>query len=201
MNKRMGIVFLCAFLLSSQMLVSQETTTKMGDADKKECHFKTKKDDVNKYRKYLENTTWVVPPSTLLAYDYENGTAVPVSDQTVWVINKFDGGYFFGDCYTSINRVPSTHKKLVGSITSFGDVYITFYSISGNLTKTDVVDGIGNFRKIDGEYVFVMQMNSAQNNLFGLSHWSYMISVTKNDPFYKHLPGENMSVPEFISQF
>lgn len=153
------------------------------------------------YRKHLENTTWIVPPQTLLAYEYVKGENVSVSDQTVWIIDGFDGGYFFGNTYTSINQVPSSQKHLVGSITPLGDVYITFYSISGQSAKTDVVEGIGKFQKKDGRYFFVMQMNSAQNNNFGLSHWSYMISAKPDDFFYWHLPGENKSIPEFISQF
>lgn len=45
------------------------------------------------YKKYLENTTWIVPPSTLLAYQFSSGVHIPLSDQTVWVIETF----FFGE--------------------------------------------------------------------------------------------------------
>lgn len=153
------------------------------------------------YQKHLENTTWIVPPSTLLAYQYEDGTSTAVSDQTVWVIDQYSGGYFFGECYTSINQSQLTQKNLVGSVTPFGDVFITFYPVSGVLINSDVVNGIGSFRKIDGKYCFVMQMNSAPNGAGGLSHWSYMISVKPGDYFYENLPGEDMSVPDFINQF
>ena len=156
---------------------------------------------VDKYKKYIENSTWVVPPKTLQAYQYLNGQTVGVLDQTVWVINRFEHGYFFGNSYTAINAAPTSQMNLVGSITPEGNVYITFYPVSGNLLSSDVVNGIGKFRKKDGHHYFTMQMNSAQNELQGLSHWSYMIKVRPKDYFYKHLPGVDISVPQFITQF
>ena len=150
------------------------------------------------YKKCLENTTWIVPPSTLLAYEYINGTSTAVEDQTVWTITKYEEGYFFGTAYTDVNDAPSSQKNLVGSITPSGDVYITFYPVG---STGDYVNGIGKFVKKDKKHYFVMQMNSAQNNFTGLTHWSYMISVKPGDPFYRHLPGVGISVPDFISQF
>lgn len=155
----------------------------------------------DKYKKALENTTWIVPPETLLAYEYLSGTSLPVTDQTVWVINSYDKGYFFGYAYASINGAPSSEKKLVGSVTPFGDVYITFFPLSGTSVSTDLITGVGKFKKKGCKYYFVMQMNSAQNNLEGLAHWSYMISVKPDDYFYQHLPGVGLSVPDFIAEF
>jgi hypothetical protein len=155
----------------------------------------------DKYKKQLNNSVWIVPPSTLLAFEYLNGNHIAVSDQTVWVINEYNQGYFFGDSYTSLNNSLLSQRKIVGSITPCGNVYITFYSLSGNEQNIDVVNGFGTFKKHKGKYSFLMQMNSAQNSLTGLSHWSYMISVKPEDYFYQHLPGVGMSVPQFISQF
>ena len=136
-----------------------------------------------------------------MAYEHLNNQNVPVSDQTVWVINKFKQGYFFGDSYTALNGTPSSQRKIVGSITPNGDVYIAFYPLSDNTQDTDIVNGIGVFEEKKGKYQFVMQMNSAENTLTGLAHWSYMISVKPKDYFYRHLPGIDLSVPEFINQF
>ena len=143
---------------------------------------------------------WVISHDHL-TYEYSNGNHVPVSDQTVWVINQYDQGYFFGDSYTTLNGIPSSHRKILGSITPSGDAYITFYPLSDDTQDTDIINGVGTFEKQKGEYFFLMQMNSAQNSPTGLSHWSYMISVEPEDYFYRHLPGVNISVPEFISQF
>lgn len=150
----------------------------------------------NKYKKLLENTIWIVPPMTLPAVNYNLGTTTFVSDQTVWVIRSFEKGYFFGDSYTSINQVPASHDQMVGSITPLRNVMITFYPAKGA-----PVNGIGVFQKKCGQHTFIMQTNTSQNSFSGLSHWSYMISVTPDDFFYKHLPGVDMSVPEFIDQF
>ncbi len=122
-----------------------------------------------------------MPPSTLLAYSYDSGTYTAVSDQTVWVIDTYDQGYFFGTSYASVNAIPLSESSMVGSITPSGKVYITFYPVSGSSGSSDIVKGIGQFKKKDGKYGFVMQMNSAEDSPQGLSHWSYMISVTPKD--------------------
>ena len=155
------------------------------------------------YQYCFKNSTWVVPPETLLAYLYDNADFTRVSDQTVWVISSNNQGYFFGQSYTAIIEGISTtlsKKYLVGSVTSEGKVYITFYS--GTSSSTDLVNGVGDLTiKSSGQCSFIMQMNSGQNGVSGLTHWSYMIPVNPGDVFYNHLPGTNMSVPDFLAQF
>jgi hypothetical protein len=155
-----------------------------------------------KYKKYLTNSVWIVPEKTLLAYEYIEGKTIPVKDQTVWIIDSYDKGYFFGKSYTSLNGINLNQSNFVGSITPEGSVYITFY-IDGDTTNK-FINGIGTFKKEkckDRKYVFTMQMNSATNGTTGLSHWSYMINVNKDDILYHHLPSLNISVPAFISSF
>lgn len=154
----------------------------------------------NKYKKHIENTIWVVPPHSLLAFEYEEGTHSTVSDQTVWVIDSFKKGYFFGHSYESINQTNLSQMKIMGSVTDLGDVYITFYPLDGS-PESKVVTGLGKFLKKNGQYVFLMQMNSSPTNSSGLSHWAYMVSVNKESCFYQNLPGENMSLPDFLKQF
>jgi len=157
---------------------------------------------IKAYEACIQNSTWVVPPETLLAYTYIEKKYIPVSDQTVWTINNFNQGYFFGESYTSINHGSFSQRHLIGSVTPFGDVYITFYPVKSAIRDTDLVQGIGKIiLDENGQCAFVMQMNSGQNNFSGLTHWSYMISVKKHDPYYKRLPGENISVPEFLKKF
>ncbi len=172
--------------------------------DASECYDKYQKIIEKRNKKYkseLENTTWIVPPATLPAIQYEAGSELTVADQTVWTINRYENGYFFGDAYAAINGAPSSHKNLVGSVTPYGDVYITFYPTEGNVQESDVIVGIGKFRKIHGKYTFIMQMNSGVNNLAGLSHWSFMISVDPDDYYYQNLPSLGISVPAFINEF
>lgn len=146
----------------------------------------------------LTNSIWVVPLCTLKAYLIVNNETKEVSDQTVWKINKYDSGYFFGTSYTTIDGVPSSKMSFVGSITPCNDVLMSFYSGSNTIT------GIGKFVKIDGEYQFIMQMNNLTNlaqQTIGVSHWSYMKSITLKSYEYRHLPGVGLSVPEFILLF
>lgn len=152
------------------------------------------------YQYCFNNSTWIVPPETLLAYLYDNGNVTPANDQTVWVISNYNQGYFSGESYTAIDNSTLSQKHLIGSVTSQGKVYITFYS--GTSTSTDLVSGIGDLNvKSSGQCSFIMQMNSGQNGVSGLTHWSYMIPVKPGDFFYNNLPGTQMSVPQFLAQF
>lgn len=186
---------LLKFLFISIVIIAYQP---LFSSENEKCCSQKKED---RYKKYLKNTVWIVPPNTLLAYEYDSGIKIPVSDQTVWVIEDYVQGYFFGSSYTSLDKVPSSQRKILGTITPNGDVYIAFYPLTGDTQSTDIVNGIGTFKKYKGSYRFIMQMNSAPNSTNGLSHWSYMISVKPGDYLYQHLPGVNISVPEFISQF
>lgn len=157
-----------------------------------------KSHSIDPYQLCFNNTTWVVPPQTLLAYLYNNGNLTSVSDQTVWVISTYNQGYFSGESYTSIDNNILSQKHLIGSVTTEGKVLITFYS--GTSASTDLVSGIGTMKTF-GQCSFTMQMNSGQNGVSGLTHWSYMIPVKSGDVFYNNLPGTNMSVPQFLAQF
>ena len=144
--------------------------------------------ETEKYRKYLENSVYIVPPMTLLAYQYVDGINIPVQDQTVWVIDKYDKGYFFGKTYAALNGEPGDSFNMSGSITPSGEIYITFL-------------GNGKFIITKQGGYFLMQTDSAENSSFGLAHWSYMVSVVPTDYWYQNLPSVNMSVPDFISLF
>ncbi len=152
------------------------------------------------YQYCFTNSTWIVPPQTLLAYLYSNATSTPVSDQTVWVISSYNQGYFTGQSYSEIDNSILSQKYMIGTVTSEGRVLITFYS--GTSTSTDLISGMGNLTvKSSGQCSFTMQMNSGQNGVSGLVHWSYMIPVKPGDYFYNNLPGTNMSVPQYLAQF
>ncbi len=131
----------------------------------------------------FKNSTWIVPKRTLMAY--LNGKKV--EDQTIWEINKYKDGYIFGTSYTTIDNVPTNKASFTGSITPLGDVLFLFES-------AESIVGSGKFSCDLGE--FIMQMNTTS-----VSHWSYMIKVTKHDKLYHKLPGIGISVPEFINLF
>ena len=155
----------------------------------------------NKYKSILENSTWVVPPSTLLAYQYETGSVTSTDDQTVWIIDSYNSGYFFGNSYTYLsNGALYSQRVMLGTVTTEGNVYITFYSTGGSTGVSDLVNGIGTLQNIQGAYQFVMQMNSGSTTN-GISHWSYMTSVQPGDNYYENLPGVGTSIPVFLTNF
>ncbi|MGB7977746.1 MAG: hypothetical protein WCF19_01140, partial [Chlamydiales bacterium] len=140
----------------------------------------------NNFENLIKNTIWIVPPSTLPAYEYSPSSYTPVTDQTVWMIDDYADGYFFGNAYTAVidsGSTTYTQKKILGTVTSGGAVYITFIP-SGSISNTDLVNGIGTFVNLQGSYQFVMQMN-AGSTTNGLSHWSYMISINQNASAHK----------------
>lgn len=156
----------------------------------------------NNFKNLINNTIWIVPPNTLLAYQYSPSSYTAVTDQTVWIIDGYDSGYFFGTSYTAVVNSGSTtytQKKILGTVTSGGGVYITFVP-SGAISTTDLVNGIGTFVNLQGSYQFVMQMNAGSTS-DGLSHWSYMIKITPDSPYYADLPGVNESLPDFLTNF
>ncbi len=165
------------------------------------CAFAQSSDLHDKYKSILENSTWVVPPSTLLAYQYNMGTTTSTEDQTVWIIDSYNGGYFFGNSYTYLSSESIYSQRIIlGTITTEGSVYITFYPTGMATEFSDLVNGIGLFQNIQGIDQFVMQMNSGTTTN-GVSHWSYMISVQPGDAYYEDLPGVGTSIPVFLTNF
>lgn len=148
-------------------------------------------------KRLLTNSTWIVPYDTLLAYQTINGVPRPVDDQTVWIIDSYKDGYVFGTSYTTIDKNPTAKANIIGSIAPNGRVEFAFQS-------DNITNGSGEFRKIDGEHKFIMQMNNINaisQGVIGLSHWSYMIRVSPDDYEYSHIPGIGISVPDFIALF
>lgn len=152
----------------------------------------------SKIKKLLTNSIWIVPQDTLLAYQTINNISKPVSDQTIWIIDSYKDGYVFGTSYTTIDKNPASKAKIIGSITPNGNVQFAFYS------DNNITNGSGKFKKNNHKWHFLMQMNdikSVKDGVIGLSHWSYMIPINSHDHEYYHLPGINISVPEFIALF
>ncbi len=157
----------------------------------------------NKHALLLKDTIWAVPPATLLAYEYSRFAHTPVMDQTVWVIDEYNAGYFFGKSYTEIlhppERISRSENKLIGSITEEGNVHITFVPVDPE-NNDDFLETTGIFSKEHGSYQFIMQMNGRQNKK-GLCHWSYMVHITEESPYFHSLPGTHQSLPQFLAGF
>jgi hypothetical protein len=154
------------------------------------------------YMNNLVNKTWLVPPSTLPAYIYNNNIKLKINDQTLWQFDSFNSHYIFGYCYTYLSNIGFTKSKIYGSITPDGKCHINFYDI---LTTNQII-GIGLLKYLDKNMLypyFEMQMNGGIDSIM---HWSYMIPVTEADYYYNNVPGTSingnpeLSVPEFIQK-
>lgn len=144
--------------------------------------------------KILLSNVWMVPEKTLLAYKFNLQTTEAVSDQTIWIFEKYDKGYVFGTAYINIGST-SSKSKIIGSITPKGSVYLTFYSAS------QTTMGIGSFHKKRSRYYFVMQMSHLNSSpLEGTTHWSYMVPVPKQEfqlqPLFKQFESTSKNQPQ-----
>jgi hypothetical protein len=146
---------------------------------------------------------WIVPQKTLLAYKYINSDKISkkVSDQTVWIIDYYNKGYFSGKSYLSIDGKAISVSSMTGTVTPSGSILINFFTSDGNC------QGNGTYYKYDNNYQFTMQMSQTiftsktPVEVFNLTHWSYMIKVNPDDYLYNHLPGLNISVKKYIKMF
>jgi hypothetical protein len=152
----------------------------------------------HKLHKLFKESVWVVPSTTLLAYKTINDAHTAVQDQTIWLIDKYTDGYIFGKAYTLIDREPLSQTTIIGSISPLGDVLMSFSNAN------TITSGQGKFIEQDGNWHFLMQMNtlnSISSGVIGLSHWSYMINITHTDCKLYNLPGTGMSIADFIQMF
>jgi len=112
-----------------------------------------------------EGTYWYVPTEYLPAIQWKSEDPqdfTTISDQTVWHIESYQDGYFFGPVVAQFSTIPIANCQfLIGSITPDGRVYIAFNSLQpppiGNPTLTI---GIGQMVKKKGDWTFNMQMAS-----------------------------------------
>ena len=147
-------------------------------------------------------TYWYVPEKYLpaiqwMTVDPESYTSI--SDQTVWHINKFEDGYFFGTLSVKFETFPVLCQFLIGSITPGGRVYIVFNSLvfppMGSPTLTV---GFGDMVKVGKAWDFVMQMSSGEE--VQVAHWAFMKQCTPDDDCWDDLPGVDASIPEILLQ-
>lgn len=148
---------------------------------------------------WLNGTTWIVPPTGLLAYVYapELNQLVPVQDQTVYMITGYRNGYFWGRTATMLGDGAVTCKALVGSVTPEGKIYLTFTDqpyVTGTSTTTI---GVGNMVKKGNQWTMANQMSTGTSSA-QVGHWAYMVQSRPGSASWYSLPGVNMSVHDFM---
>lgn len=142
-------------------------------------------------------TYWYVPQDTLQAIQWD-ATApsahVSIDDQTVWHIEGYDNGYFFGPAVVKFAGYPRLCQYMIGSITPQGRVYIAFNPLQ--VIPDDapaITSGTGTMTQKNQAPAFVMQMSSG-SSANHVSHWSYMLQCTPDQPCWNDLPGTHNSI-------
>ncbi len=122
---------------------------------------------------WLDDTYWYVPTAylpALLAINTPQPHVVTVSDQTVWHIDDYSGGYVTGISATNIGFGWS-YMLIVGSITPDGTVKFSFSPLGSanpsDPTTQTVTIGDGTLSGTGSSASFLMQMTSgtAANSL------------------------------------
>ena len=97
-----------------------------------------------------------------------------VADQTVFFIEDYANGYFWGRGVVQVTNAPSVCMKLTGSVTPEGNLHISFTTIVPGAPPelTPKATGIGTMRLQYGQWTMQLQMTSGFKKL--LTHWANM---------------------------
>jgi hypothetical protein len=161
---------------------------------------------------WLEGTYWYVPEENLPALQInpnasESDAFQWFSDQTVFYIERYQNGYFWGKAY--IQMIPleqnpdqpsstiTTCSTLIGSVTPEGNVYLSFV-IDRAPAAVLTTRGVGRMQKREGGWCMENQMSSGVQDL--VSHWAYMVQCKSGDACIEKLPGTQYSLQGFIEQ-
>ena len=149
-----------------------------------------------------EGTYWYVPPINLPAVQWETSDPKnysPISDQTVWHIESYADGYFFGTVVAQFSIAPPVCQYLIGSVTPDGNVYISFNPLQASSDDTiSLTTGTGKMAFKDGEWTFLMQMASGSSSA-QITHWAYMLECTPDEECWENLPGVEKGIEDFLS--
>jgi hypothetical protein len=146
---------------------------------------------------WLANTYWYVPAPNLPAvlYNSTTGSQTIVSDQTVFHIEDYVDGYFWGDTVTQLGSSPAVSSALLGSVTPQGKVLLTFTQTSSS-SSPSITNGFGTMERKLGKWMMENQMFTSETVQIG--HWAYMVQTRPGLPSWISLPSSGESVPEFL---
>ncbi len=151
---------------------------------------------------WLQDTDWYVPQQFLLAVELNLETLIvtPVSDQTVYHIDEYSNGYFWGSTAVQIVEDPMGMGcfKLVGSVTSDGSVQVTFTPIVPGVPSEFLprTTGFGKMRRMQGQWTMELQMSTGINPTTVLTHWAFMTQCQPGDECI--LPGLEILLDDFL---
>jgi hypothetical protein len=152
---------------------------------------------------FLADSYWFVPPANLLALlssTTNGGTFIPISDQTVFYIEDYQGGYFWGRVATMLtigseSSGPNCYQ-MVGSVTPQGSVNLSFTPTGHTGTQTS---GLGTMRFIRGQWTMENQMSTSVSE-GTVTHWAYMAQCTSGQPCMKSLPGTDLTISQMLAE-
>jgi hypothetical protein len=159
---------------------------------------------------WLENTYWYVPADYLLALvsSPTRQSPIPASDQTVYHIVGYSGGYFWGPTAVTYEPLGGSSNsgpaclQLVGSVTPEGKVHLTFTLVPTGTTipsSNPPTVGIGTMTRKQAAWTMANQMSTAAVGNILLTHWAYMYECKRNEACFTDLPGSGLSIPEFLA--
>lgn len=132
---------------------------------------------------WLEGTVWYVPRANLPAImtSPDRSAVIPLRDQTVYVIDGYRDGYFWGIARTQFltprdpARVPPddsdpTCNRMAASVTPEGALNISFAPMGAS--DAERVTGVGTMRRRGGAWAMELQMTSGDT--VQVTHWAYM---------------------------
>jgi hypothetical protein len=162
---------------------------------------------------WLKDTVWYVPADGLpaLAMDPSSGRRIPLFDQTVYAIQGYRYGYFWGVTRTQFwppqsdpvpPATPPTCLRLLGSVTPEGAITLSFTPLDDSGDETT---GVGVMRRHDGAWTMENQMISTATVPTGsgerrlqIAHWAYMSACPSTGAC--PLPGITADAQQFIAQ-
>jgi len=147
-------------------------------------------------------TYWYVPAENLQAFAWQTDApqaASSIDDQTVWHIDRYENGYFFGSVVAKFVGYPRQCQYMIASVTPDGRVYATFNQLQAIPDGTPALTtGIGQMVRADGEWTFNMQMASGSSSS-QVTHWAFMLQCAPDAPCWSDLPGVDESIPELLA--
>lgn len=137
---------------------------------------------------WIEDTIWYVPPENLPAIitSAESRAVTRLIDQTVYSIDGYSGGYFWGVVRSQVMPEgttlpaepddPPNCQRLVGSVTPQGTLNLSFTPFDDGDDRTT---GLGTMRRFEGAWTMQNQMTTGTSQQ--VTHWAYMKYCAKGE--------------------
>ena len=173
----------------------------LGSGFVRDARSASSRDSSSREWSFLQNSYWYVPRANLLALlssTANGGTLIPITDQTVFYIQRYVRGYFWGQVATELTVAGQdsgpTCFQMVGSVTPEGTVNLSFTPTGTSGTPTA---GFGTMRLIGRQWTMENQMSTSQNG-GTVSHWAYMVQCGAGQRCMRSLPGTDLTIAQLL---